>query len=431
MTSPDRSPAERLNDYLDAVVASDPTREHDLDPALAATIEHFFAVDDAPAPPPGLADDVWQELMDPAASRKFVPLVLALRPERNGRTAVGPRLTEIPNHHASRPHYGPSALAYLATAALLVLTLVGGLIMFRGSLLLVSPEQRAIILPASDITTERVLPSDKSIDGILLRSTLEQMPSQGGSSQLALYRLNLAPGAMATAGSQADTGVGADQFTVEAGRVTVEADAPVLVTRAVPNPAATPTLVEPGTAVVLDVGDQLYAPSGVSFRRHNDDLTPATLLGFSIGTVGDTGNTSSLPPGVTYVRGLPVKRPSNLPAAPVDTIVRRVTLTPGDELAVRDVPGLELVYVEAGTLDLLYAKNDAPATPEEAFTIQAGNGTETFGPTPNRAVLANRGADSLVILTASVVSTSGGEPTPEAPSSDGWGTGDHRPDTKT
>jgi len=369
--------------------------------------------------------------MDPAASQEFVPLVPALWPARNGRTAVGPRLTEIPDDHATRPRYGPSPLAYLATAALLVLSLVGGLIVFRGSLLLVSPEQRAIILPASDITTERVLPSNTSTGGILLRSTLEQMPSQGGTPQLALYRLNLAPGAVESAGSQADTGVGADQFTVEAGRVTVEADAPVLVTRAVANPAATPTLVEPGTAVVLDAGDQLYAPSGVSFRRDNDDPTPATLLGFSIGTVGDTVDTSSLPPGVTYVPGLPVKRPSTVPAPPVETIVQRVTLAPGDELAVRDVPGLELVYVETGTLDLVYAKDEAPATPEPAFTIQAGNGTETFGPTPNRAVLANRGAEFLVILTASVVSTSAGEPTPEAPSSDGWGTGDHRPDTKT
>ena len=174
-----------------------------------------------------------------------------------------------------------------------------------------------------------------------------------------------------------------------------------------------------GTAVVLEVGDQLYAPSGVSLRRSNEGSTPATLLDFSIGTVGDiwTGVSvaSALPTGVTYDIGLPWKLLTTLPAVPAEATVHRLTLAPGAELAVRDLPGLELVSVEAGDLDLVFDKGGTLSTPERVRRLSAGNGTDVFGRTPERAVLANRGTEPLVLLTASVVSTSAAAATPETP----------------
>lgn len=397
----DRGAAHRLSDYLDAVAAGQATRPHDLDPSLAATVERFFAADDAPAPPPGLANHLWEELMDGVP---LVPPIPASRPDHDDSTP--PRFWEI-----MRPCNRASALAYLATAALLVLTLIGGLLTVIGPERLLDPEQRAV-LPAITGTPEQALPSGVIADDLVLRATLEQLPSSERTHQLALYRVDLAPGAVERAGSQADTGVGADQFTVEAGQVTVEADAPVIVTRGVANPSSAPSLVQPGTVVVLDVGDQVYAPSGVSFHRRNDGLIPATLLGFSIGTVGDAVHTWPLPAGVTYVHGLPYTLPYTFPAAPAEAAVHRLTLAPGAELAIRDLPGLELVAVEAGALDLIYARARTPATPERAFTIHAGSGTETFGRTPEQALLANRGAEPLVILTASVVPAGAGVATP-------------------
>ena len=59
----DRPAADRLNDQLDAMVASNATPPPDSDAQLARTAERFFAADDAPAPPPGLANQVWEELM--------------------------------------------------------------------------------------------------------------------------------------------------------------------------------------------------------------------------------------------------------------------------------------------------------------------------------------------------------------------------------
>jgi mannose-6-phosphate isomerase-like protein (cupin superfamily) len=415
---PDRGAADRLSEHLDVVFSGDIIRSGGLDPTLGDVIERFFAADDAPGPPPGLADQIWKELSERAALPALAPYELASHPERNGRVP-------IPFRRNAQPERDSSALAYLATAALIVLTLVGGILASRGSLRLPGPDEQAAIIPAIANTPEGRVPADDSADAVLLRETIEQMPSAGGTHQLALYRATLAPGAVEPVGSQTDNGVGNEVFTIESGQVTVEADAPVIVTRAVKSPAAASSLVEPGTAIVLDVGDQLFAPSGVSFRRRNDGPTPATLLGFSIGNVGDLVQTFSSPPGVTYAHGLPFKLLSVFPAVPIDTTVRRLTLAPGAELAVRELPGLQLVYVESGTLDLVYDGAETTGTPGPAFTIQAGSGTDTFGRTPEQAVLANRGDVPLVILTASLVPANAGESTPQEPWSDGWGTGDH------
>ena len=181
----DRSAADHLNDHLDAAAAGDATRSHALDPAILATVERFFAADDAPGLPPGFADHLWRELIHETTSVEIVPLIPALHPERNGRTPIGLRHTTLPNR-------GPSALAYFATAALVLLTLVGGFVGLRGSLRLMNSEQR-VIIPAIDSTAESKIPTGSIADVILLRAALEQMPSpQGRSPQLALNRYRLA-----------------------------------------------------------------------------------------------------------------------------------------------------------------------------------------------------------------------------------------------
>jgi hypothetical protein len=317
--------------------------------------------------------------------------------------------------YTTPPRRGPSAIAYLATAALLVLTLVGGLMAFSGSLRLPGSDQRPLMIPAINSAPDNMRRAGVITDVILVRRTLEQMPSSAQARQLALERYQLAPGSVQPVGRQADTGVGLTLFTVETGRVTVEADAPVLVTRADANQVSAPDFVPPGTTMVLDIGDQLYAPSGVSFHRRNDGPTPATVLDLSIGSVGDIVRTMALPAGVTYDSGIPSKLLASVPAAPAEATVRRLTLAPGAELPVRELPGLELVYVESGTLDLVFAKGGTLTTPERVRTIRAGAGLETLGRTPDRAVLANNGAEPLVILTASVVPGGASEEAPQEP----------------
>jgi hypothetical protein len=407
--SAERTADDRLNDRLDAIVTGEPTPPA-LDPAVDAAVARFFAADDAPGPPPGLADRIWDELLEQDRFAELVPQTPSIPAVRVGRQTPGALPAPLARGGTFHPRW---TLAQLATAALVLLTVVSGFVALQGSLRMTGPRQPGVIIPAIDRSS--AIPPEGSSHEVLLRATLEQMPPAGGTHQLAMYRVQLAPGTTEHAGSQADTGVGHDLFTVEAGQVTVDADGPVILTRAVAGPAATPTSVPPGTAVVLDVGDQLLAPSGVTFRRRNDDSTPATLLGYSFGNIGESVHTWSNPAGVTYVHGFPFTLPSEFPALPAEVTVRRLTLAPGAELAVRDLHGLELVYVEAGALDLVYAKAETPATPERAFTIRAGSGTETFGRTPEKALLANRGAEPLVLLTASVVPSDTGDAVPRAP----------------
>ena len=387
----------------------------DLDPTDVATIRHLHTFDDRPGPDRAFRARLREELVHAPA----MPISSSLTglDQRTGGVLPPPWTAE----HRRWP------AAQIATAALVLLTLIGSFVVIHGPLRVTNQREQSAIIPAIDSTPETVHPVGIIADDILVRATLNQMPPADGTHQIGLYRVQLAPGTVEHAGSQGDTGVGFDLFTVESGQITVEADGPVWLTRAVANPADMPSLVQPGTAIVLEVGDQLDVPSGVSFQRRNDGPGPATLLGFTIGNVGEAVYTWSNPAGVTYVHGLPYTLPSEFPALPAEATVHRLTLPPGAEAPVHDVPGLELVYVEAGALDLVYAKPATPATPERSFTIQAGSGTDTFGRTPDQALLANRGTESLVILTGSVVSTRVADPTAQASWSDGWGSGDHLP----
>jgi hypothetical protein len=402
-----------LSDAWETLVRGTPVDAPETAAFVRGVVEDLAAIDHIPPLSHARREQMWDEVMAMAIAPPL-PVPVLPRPSRNHATVDASTAWLTPSVSPSRARL-PQLGAHLALAALVLLTLIGGFVAFRRSLPPMGPEQRGVLIPAIDSTPATELPSGVIADDILVRATLEQMPPPEGRLQLALYRSRLAPGAVEPAGSQADTGVGNDLCTIELGQVTVEADAPVFLTRAVADPAATPSPVPTGTPIVLDVGDQFLAPSGVTFRRRNDGLASAAMLCFSMGTYGDSARIWSSPPGVTYAHGLPFKLLSAFPAVPVEATVHRLMLSPGAELAIRDLPGLALVYVEAGTLDLVYAKAETPATPERTFTIRAGSGTDTFGRTPDQAVLANRSGEPLVILTASVVPIGIDEATPQPP----------------
>jgi len=70
----DPGTADRLSDHLDSVVTGVSPRSHNRDSSMATMVEHVFAADDAPAPPPGLADQIWEVLLQQAlAIRQQMP----------------------------------------------------------------------------------------------------------------------------------------------------------------------------------------------------------------------------------------------------------------------------------------------------------------------------------------------------------------------
>ena len=67
-------PVDHLSDHLDSVATGTTTPSPERDPSMVAMVEHFFAADDAPAPPPGLADQIWEVLLQQAlAIRQQMP----------------------------------------------------------------------------------------------------------------------------------------------------------------------------------------------------------------------------------------------------------------------------------------------------------------------------------------------------------------------
>jgi len=390
---------DEMRRYWDEIARGEPATPGNLDPELAATIQRVHALQDVPAPTAIYVKRLREDLMHAAST----PLTLTPKASNNGRSPSHLFQRSVPP--IARPARRSWALTQLLTAALVVATLVVAFQVVRLPRGAPPNDQPgglpALIAPAT-LSTPETTPETVPEDDIVLQATLEtlgEMPSSRAQHELALARYRLAPGAEQPVGKQEDTGVGIELFTVETGQVTVEADAPVLVTRAEAT-AAAPSPVPAGTAIVLEVGDQLYAPSGVSFRRRNDGSDPAVLLDFSLSSVGDTYFDQALPPGVTDDAGFPYKLLSEFPAVPAEATVHRRTLEPGAELAVRDIPGLEMVYVDAGELDLVFDKGGTLGTPERVRTLSAGNGTEVFGRTPERAVLANRSTEPLILLTA-------------------------------
>ena len=380
----DRVTADRISDYLDAVVTGDATRSLDLDPTLAATVEHFFAADDAPGPPPGLAEHLWQDLLQQyAAPVGRLPSGPVEHPDLNARRTLGSMAAPLPQRGLSGPRW---ALAQLATAALVLLTLIASFLALRGSLRLMGQEEQPASIPAIEGASEAVT---------LVAALVTTWPAGGPPFGASIQRITFDPGAVEEAGTADTTGVGPDLFTVESGQVTVDADGPVVVTRGPADRRAEPTTVPAGTTIILDEGDQLFAPSEVSLHRRNDTSVPAGILDFHIADLEQVHRSS----GVHYVRILPDKVLNASPPTPAEAALYRLRLLPGRSLSIHDLPGLQMLYVEEGTLDLMGARGPGDLVPVSRASISAGSGMAHFETTPE---LANRSADPVTLLIATI-----------------------------
>jgi hypothetical protein len=111
----DHDPADRLNRYLDARTADQSADLRLLDPALAQAVEAFFAADDTPGPAPGLAQRIWADALAQTDTPRPMPLPVREPAVANGYGRRG--------WQPAAPERGPSTLAFLATAALLLLSL--------------------------------------------------------------------------------------------------------------------------------------------------------------------------------------------------------------------------------------------------------------------------------------------------------------------
>ncbi|MFN8590312.1 MAG: hypothetical protein U0031_02540 [Thermomicrobiales bacterium] len=386
--SPEMGIADRLSAHLDAVVTGAPPQPTALDPAMAESVDRFFAADDAPSPPPGLADRVWEDLLFQTNARPVGNPREVLGPSRDdtARPSAG-RLNQPP-----RDHTPPSRrmLTHLATAALVLLTLVGSLLALRGPLRLVGQEEQPASIPAvsgtPNITT-------------VMETVVTEWPAPNPLLIATLRRETLDPGAVEKFGVADTSGDSVDLFRVESGQITVEGDGPMFLWREVGGPASEPTTLPTGSTVVLDPGDALYLPVGTSGRRRNDATQPAVFMGYQL-----TQQEILLhPAGVTDLRIVPDKILNASPPAPATLGLHRLRLDPGERVPLISLPGLQMLYVEAGTLDLMGARRLGDLSPTSWTSIPAGQGMAHFDAT---TALANSTAEPATVLLVTI------EPTP-------------------
>ncbi len=377
----DRAPAGPLSDHLDVVVTGQTAPSSGLDPALAATVERFFAADDAPAPPPGLADRLWVELLRNTAPTHGLPSAVAPQPRPD---ALPPLAFPEPD-----PPRDPVPLrwarAQLATAALVLLVLLGTLLVTRGPLRLIGPEDQPASIPAMEA------PEVAAVAEALITTWPAENPPFWASVQ----RITLDPGAVEGVYATDATGIGLDLFTVESGQVAVDADGPVVVTRGSLAGGAEPTTAPEGTTIVLEEGDQLFVPADVTFTRRNTASTQSTTLDFQIVNVEPMHKS----PGVRYERLLPDRILNTVPPAPARAALHRLRLLPGSRLLVSDLPGLQLLFVEEGTLDLIGVRAPGDLVPVTWSSIPAGRGLAHFDTTPE---VANRSTEPVTFLVATL-----------------------------
>lgn len=186
---------------------------------------------------------------------------------------------------------------------------------------------------------------------ILFRQRIDEIPE--GAGWTGVEGVTFAPGETWRQGMARGEGFGPMLYRLEAGTMTVRAAAPFTLTRAGAS-VANEALKE--TDIVLEPGDVVFMPFGVTSEWRNDGTAPARLMDAGIAF---TGSPSKLADYWYDVYLTP-------PPAPVELTLRRLTLQPGEHLPIAAEPGLAYLGVETGRLTIVWVDRAtlAPASEE-------------------------------------------------------------------
>ena len=380
--SENRATADLLNDLLDTRTTGEGHQslsEDDL--ALVALVKSFYSADDTPGPPPALESQVWRDLVlapthlnhhsphAPEPSFLFAPAM--------DDASSGPRSGNV----TTRSRW---ALSFLATAALVLLALAGSLLALQGTRPARDQSTESLYLPASTTAVPPVL---------VMEGTAEAWPEADPPLWASLQRITIDPGEAEDA-SQV-VGDAAVLFTVETGQLTVDASGPVTVTRGPGDGGAAPVTEPAGAAIQLDVNDQLFVPAGVALTRRNEGSAPVSMLELRIADGG-----ADTPPGQRALSAADFRQGAQCSASDASFDgCQRLELLPGESLAIGELPGLQMLAVESGSLELLGGYQLGSQTAAGSDPVAAGSGQAHFDTTTG---LANRGSEPVVFLVATI-----------------------------
>jgi quercetin dioxygenase-like cupin family protein len=334
----DHQPGDRLNAHLDARVTGRASDDHPLDPTLAAAVEHFFAAHDTPGAPSGLAEQIWENLMQQPAATGTVPLSLPLTlpAVANGRVHRWP----------DRPvasERGPSALALLATAAILVLSLGLGI----GNVVLRSTmpheeRQGPLALLATPTPALNVTP--------MLRVTMTA-PWSRAWGWVGITRTNFAPGGHTKEMSPASPQL----LLVESGTLTlrrVAGDPPILATT---GPGSSPITTSSATdEFEVVAGDAVVLPMGSSVNVDNRSGAPAAIL-WLVSNPDDSLDAEGRGTSYDYLAEPPM---GDIPPVPFAVALDRVVVPRGGTLPPPAAPRFAVGPVDYAHLDDVRTSSD-------------------------------------------------------------------------
>jgi len=285
----------------------------------------------------------------------------------------------------------------MATAALVLLTLLVGYVAIGGPRL-GRGDEPVLGIPAPESPSVAL-----ALEGVentfLLQGTVETLPAM--AAWVGMERTVLDSGTETTLGVRQERGEGPLLFRVESGVLSLHADGPVQVTRVGTTDAID---VEPETDIRLSAGDQGFAPFGVVTRWRNEGLAAVSVLSTGIRSYAGC---CSVPYGEEYDEIL-AEYTYMPPAPPFELMVRRVTLQPGETLAVDAMPDLELLSVESGTLVAL--DEATPEKPARRAIIDEGT-VEQGNFRPGR-IFQSADSDPVTMLLLSIARKDGSTTSP-------------------
>ena len=294
-----------------------------------------------------LADDegvhqLWQRL--DATADPGPPLATSLTYPRQVPVTPAPR-----RFVAAPPVRRP--MTHLATAALLLLTLVTSLLTFGGW----RPHPEQVFLGAPSVLerpTAAPTPAPEATMEAVFATTLpvDLVPTAGNLDFL-LWHVSLAPHSQAPASAQAWTCCPGPQIThVLDGDLTLRVEGPLQVfRRSALSPGAVPVAtVAPKTAVVLHPGDTAVFPHEVPATYSNPGSRPVHLIGGGI----FTGAVRNGPLGLPLLDHNEAFSVPALPPGPIDATLVRAVLPPGGEVPAPAPSALVLEVGAAGDADV-------------------------------------------------------------------------------
>ena len=281
--------------------------------------------------------------------------------------------------------------SHLATAALLLLTLVGGLYAVAGGRNLgvlhqTSPSVENELIAGADVET--------------MPDTRPAMYTFTGIS-----RFTLEPGETLESGPDTYYADGLYLFEVESGTLSIESTGPTELTT---GGADQGTALPAGGNATLQAGDRGVLLPGALTTWRNDGQDPTVVI---IAAAGEATSSSSEVDQIDLVKSLTI----GWPDPPATFAFRRLTFEPGASLPVADLPGLMLIAVNSGEIDVPLSNADG-STQDRGFGPLEGFVTTNWHLAPD-GDLHNSGSEPAVIFVLTGESTLPAPPADATPSS--------------